>query len=268
MPPYVFLDSGKVLEHVLQYYDRDLTIMIPCYNEESNIIDTLNILVSVLRQMSFSWEIIAVDDASEDNTKELIQGYINEHPDYGIRLLVRKENAGLSRNYIDGAFLAKGRYYKLVCGDNAEPKESLEKIFGLLGKADCIIPHHIKVTGKSFFRNMLSKVYTFLVNLIGGYRIKYYNGCALCLTYNVMRWHTGYSGFCFQADIIVRSLDEGMSYLEIPVMAQERKFGSSQAIKLKNFFSVGHFFIDLIIRRAAKIYSAYEKGVQKSHSKK
>lgn len=261
--PDDFLDSKSILKYIPQYWDKDLTIMIPCYNEESNIIDTFNTLIPVLLQTALSWEIIVIDDASVDNTRQLIQQYINEHPGCRINLKARKENVGLAQNYIDGAFLARGKYYKLVCSDNAEPKETLEKIFSSLGKADMIIPYHVKTEGRSFFRKVLSKTYTFLVNIIGGYNLKYYNGCALCLTYNALRWHTGYNGFCFQADIITRSLEQGFSYLEVSVISQERKTGTSKALQFKNLFSTAHFFLDLIIRRLARAYSSYERRKHK-----
>lgn len=256
---YDFLDSKSMLNYISQRWDKDLTIIVPCYNEEGNIINTFDSLIPALSQIRFSWEIIVIDDDSADNSRQLVQQYINDHPDYCITLKVRKENAGLAQNYYDGAFLARGKYYKLVCADNAEPKETLEGIFNLLGKADLIIPYHVRVQGRSFFRKILSKTYTFLVNTIGGYKIKYYNGCGLWLTYNVMRWHTGYSGFCFQADIITRSIEQGCSYLEIPVIAQVRKAGTSKALKLKNFLSTVHFFLDLVIRRIARFYSAHER---------
>ena len=44
------------------------------------------------------------------------------------------------------------------------------------------------------------KTFTFLVNLISGYHLKYYNGMAIHLRYNVMRWHPSSYGFGFQAD--------------------------------------------------------------------
>ena len=101
---------------------------------------------------------------------------------------------------------------------------------------------------------MFSKIYTFITNVISGHKIKYYNGCALHLTCNVIRWHTDHLGFSFQADIITKLLDQGMSYMEIPATAQERENGVSTALKLINFLSVGHFFLELLLRRFGRVY--------------
>jgi hypothetical protein len=66
-----------------------------------------------------------------------------------------------------------------------------------------------------------------------------------------MRWHTNYHGFGFQADMIARLLDEGFNYVEVLVKATERKAGVSQALRLRNCFSVAHTLFDLFIRRVA-----------------
>jgi len=248
------LDAKSLIKFMPYKREIDLSIFVPCYNEEGNIIDTFNTLTSALSNTNLSWEIIVIDDVSVDRSRELICNYIKGHPEYSIRLLARKVNIGLAQNYIDAAFIAKGKYLKLVSGDNAEHQKTLEDIFNLLGQADIIIPCHLKVQGRSFMRDLFSKTYTLIVNIISGYKIKYYNGGALHLTSNVLRWHTDYHGYSFQADIITRLLDQGMSYIQIPATSQERKTGVSQALKLKNFLSVGHFFLDLAIRRFGRIY--------------
>ena len=251
---YKYIDAKSLSKFMPYKWEKDITIFVPCYNEEGNIIDTFNTIISALIETKLSWEIIVIDDASVDKSRELICHYIKDHPNNHIILMARKENIGLAQNYIVGAFMAKGRYYKLISGDNAEPKQTLVKIFSFLGKADMIIPYPAKIEGRSFIRNMFSKTYTFMANAISGYRIKYYNGGALHLTCNVIRWHTDYHGYSFQADIITRLLDQGMSYMEIPVTYQERKTGTSTALKLKNYLSVVHFFLDLLIRRMGRAY--------------
>jgi glycosyltransferase involved in cell wall biosynthesis len=248
------LDPKSLLKFIPYKWEKELSVFVPCYNEEGNIIDTFNTLTAALLKNKFSWEIIVIDDLSIDKSKELICRYIDEHPEYSIRLFARKMNIGLAQNYIDAAFIARGKYLKLVSGDNAEHQKTLEDVFGLLGKADMIIPSYLKVEGRSFIRNLFSKTYTFIVNFLSGYRIKYYNGGALHLTCNVLRWHTDYHGYSFQADIITRLLDQGMTYIEIPGSTQERETGVSQALKLRNFLSVSHFFLDLAIRRLGRIY--------------
>lgn len=241
----------------------DITVALTCYNEEKYIVDTLENAISALCEVGCSYEVIVIDDASRDDSVQRIKKYIESHPDYPVTLKVNNKNRGLANNYIEGAFLGKGKYYRVCNGDDPEPKEVLVNIFKYIGKADIIIPwqDQKEVVGKSLFRKCLSRVFTRLVNLISGYNIKYYNGNAIHLRYNVMRWHPSSYGFGFQADITTRLLDEGASYIQIKSRSIDRKGSASTALTVRNILSVIHTLWELTIRRARKFL--YGKNMAK-----
>ena len=138
----------------------------------------------------------------------------------------------------------------MVCGDNVEPKETLVTVLGQIGQADIVIPYHEQVPGKSALRRAISRFYTVVVNTLSGYHIRYYNGLALHLRYNVMRWGPYSFGFGFQAELITRLLDEGATYVEVPVKASHRqKAGGQSALNWKNALSVTHTLTEILIRR-------------------
>jgi glycosyltransferase involved in cell wall biosynthesis len=231
----------------------DLTIAIPCLNEERFVAATLDAVVSAMRELSLSYEIIVIDDGSTDRTADVVESYRLEHPGLPVRVHRNRQNRGLNCCYVDGAFLGQGRYYRMVCGDNVEPKETFVAIFRELGKADLIIPYHERLPGKSPFRLALSRSYTFLVNQLSGYRIRYYNGMALTSRYNVMRWGPHSFGFGFQAELITRLLDEGASFIQIPVAASHQpKSGKNSAVNLRNFVSVAHTLSEILLRRVRR----------------
>jgi glycosyltransferase involved in cell wall biosynthesis len=239
----------------------DLTIFISCYNEASYIIDTLETVRAALSEVGgISYEIIVVDDQSSDRSAELVEGYIRGHPDERILLRRNKVNRGLAQNYLDAAFLGKGKYYRLICGDNAEPQDTMIAVFREIGQADMIIPYYVSSEGKSLYRRLLSNTYSRLVNVIGGFRLHYYNGLAIHLRYNVMRWHPNTRGFGFQADIVCMLLDHGFSYKEVPVRTVERKGGDSRALTFRNMLSVAHTLVELFFRRLSHlVYSKRNK---------
>ncbi len=230
----------------------DITFFVACYNEEENIADTLDTLTAALAESHRTWEAIVVDDGSKDRTAEVTQRYIQEHPGLPIVCKVNQQNRGLAQSYFDTAFLGRGKYYRLVCGDNVEPKETFTAILKHLGEADIIIPYQVEVKGKALHRRILSKTFTCLVNVIMGHRIRYYNGCAVHLRENVMRWRTDTQGFGFQAEMIAQLLDEGFTYVEVPVVAQERTKGHAKALTWKNWTSVAHTLTRLLRRRLSR----------------
>jgi len=227
----------------------DLTIFISCYNEAEFIVATIETVIEAAREAALSFEILVVDDGSRDNSRQLVAEFIAAHPAENIILRANRTNKGLAQNYMDGAFLGRGKYYRLICGDNAEPKESILAVFNAIGKADIIVPYYTSSEGKSARRRLISRTYTALVNLVTGNKLHYYNGLAVHLRHNVMRWHPNTRGFGFQADILCLLLDTGFSYLEVPIITIEQRRGGSNALTFRNFLSVGHSLVEIANRR-------------------
>jgi|SaaInlStandDraft_2_1057019.scaffolds.fasta_scaffold110958_2 glycosyltransferase involved in cell wall biosynthesis len=228
----------------------DITFFVPCYNEEGNIIATFGNIVGAATEAGITYEILLVDDRSQDNSVRVIEDYMRVHPDVPVTLLKNKKNMGLGRNYVEGAYISKGKYYMLVNGDAAEPQETITEIIQNLNQADMIIPYFDKKDTRKLSRRMLSKSFTFLVGLLSGQSLKYYNGPVAHLKQNVMRWHADTHGFAYQAEILTRLLMEGASYVEVEVPNVDRDSGITKAFTSQNFLAVSHSLFQIFLRRA------------------
>src|SRR3974390_575842 len=216
----------------------ELTIFVSCYNEEPYIIKTIETVRAALAEVDrLSYEIIVIDDCSTDRSADLVKDYIHLHSEERILLRRNKRNPGLAQNYFDAAFIGKGTYYRLICGDDAEPVDTMVTVFREIGTADMLIPYYVSSEGKSLFRRIVSNTYSWVVEFISGLNLHYYNGLAVHLRYNVMRWHPNTRGFGFQADIICMLLDQGFSYKEVAVRSIERRAGGSNALNFKHQLS-------------------------------
>jgi glycosyltransferase involved in cell wall biosynthesis len=229
----------------------DISLFVSCYNEEEFIEDTLATIVKAMTSVGKSYEIIVIDDCSKDRSVELVKQFIAQHPAVNIVLRVNKRNKGLAQNFVDGAFIGRGKYYRLICGDNAEPIETLVQVISMMGEADIIVPYYVSAVGKSQSRQTVSKTYTWLINLISGNKIKYYNGLQVHLRHNVMRWHPNTRGFAFQAALLCLLLDMGFTYKQVPCITIERRGGGGNAITWKNLRSVAHTMASIFLRRLA-----------------
>ena len=135
--------------HGFSDHSCDITVIVPCFNEEEFITKTLDCVREAAEECALSYEVLVIDDASSDKTFEVAESYRARFPKMPLVVKRNEKNRGLSRTFCDGAFIGKGKHYRLVCGDNSETKDSLKKVFELRDKADIVIPFHPTVPGKA-----------------------------------------------------------------------------------------------------------------------
>ena len=227
----------------------DITFFVPCYNEEDNVLSTFENIVRAVREVDITYEILLVDDKSQDNTVYVVEEYIKAHPDVPVTFVRNKKNVGLGRNYVEGAYISKGKYYMIINGDAAEPQEAIVAIVQKLYQADIIVPYFGEKDTRKVGRRIVSRIFTSLVNLLSGQSLRYYNGPVAHLKLNVMRWHADTDGFGYQAEILSRLLMEGTSYIEVQVPNIDRDSGVTSAFSLKNILAVTHSLAQIFLRR-------------------
>lgn len=234
--------------------DVEVTFFIPCLNEEKRVTSAIETLRLAMEQIKRSYEIIVVNDGSTDRTAAVVEEYQRAHPAMDVQLINNPRNLGLARSFVDAAFRGRGRYYRLICGDNTESVESVVAILSRLGQADIIVPYYLEVAGKSRRHMAISRFYTRLVNFLTGYRLHYYNGNPLYLRYHVMRWAPHNFGFGYQADLLAQLLDLKATYLEIAVTALHRDKGAgASSLNFRNFSSVTHSLLEITLRRLRRV---------------
>jgi glycosyltransferase involved in cell wall biosynthesis len=86
----------------------DLSLVIACYNEEPVMEASVETILEVLDNTRFSYEIIFVDDCSQDRTRELIDAIISKYPDRQMSRLFHEQNKGRGGTVTDGIRQARG----------------------------------------------------------------------------------------------------------------------------------------------------------------
>jgi glycosyltransferase involved in cell wall biosynthesis len=107
------------------------SIVIPTYNRETAISRAID---SVLEQTADDYEIVIVDDGSEDSTQEVIKEYNNNR----IRYIEHKENRGQNVARNTGLRAAKGTYISYLDSDDVLLPQHLEKVVNKLEE----LPHN------------------------------------------------------------------------------------------------------------------------------
>jgi dolichyl-phosphate beta-glucosyltransferase len=105
----------------------DLSIIIPAYNEETLIGSTLDCLQNYLLGRPESFEIIVVDDGSQDRTVEFVQRWQKNSNE--IRLLVNSQNLGKGFSIQRGVLESRGQ---IILFTDADLPYALDAIEGFL----------------------------------------------------------------------------------------------------------------------------------------
>lgn len=103
-----------------------LSVVIPAYNEEKNIQNTLNSTYGYLSGKNIEHEIIVVTDGSRDRTVEIVQTALSKIPT--LSLLSFKENKGKGYAVKEGMLKARGEFRLFTDADNATSMDHLEKM--------------------------------------------------------------------------------------------------------------------------------------------
>jgi hypothetical protein len=90
---------------------------------------------------------------------------------------------------------------------------------------------------REFSRRTVSTLYTLCVNLLFGYRMKYYNGLTIYPREFLMRGPIHTYGFGFQAEALLKALVNGYSVVEVALPLDPRTVGKSKAVSVKNVAS-------------------------------
>ena len=103
-----------------------LSIVIPAYNEETNI--RLGAIDKVARYMEgrdYNWEVILVDDGSTDETPKLLDGYTGQTKGFRV---IHNPHQGKAATVIAGSLAAKGDFVLFTDLDQATPIPEVEKL--------------------------------------------------------------------------------------------------------------------------------------------
>ena len=100
-----------------------ISIIVPVYNAAKYLRTTIE---TVRNQTYESWELILVDDCSQDESRDIIEAAIRESSER-IRLICLEKNAGAAEARNAGIDAARGRYIAFLDADDIWYPEKLEK---------------------------------------------------------------------------------------------------------------------------------------------
>ena len=223
-----------------------LSIVIPAYNEESRIGNTLERVLGFLRLQPYSWEVLVSDDGSTDATGRLVAGMAALHPNLRLLSLRHRGKGWAVKN---GMLAAQGQYRLLCDADLSVPIEQVERFVPPhASEADIAIGSReidgARRIGEPLRRHIMGRVYNALVRLLAVPGLADTQCGFKCFRWEIVPdlfQQQTMDGFAFDVEVLFLASRAGMTLREIPV---DWYFGESS--KVRAFRDSWSMTLDLI----------------------
>lgn len=145
-----------------------VSVVIPAYNEERRLPQTLTRVHEYLAAQTYSSEILVVDDGSTDHTTRAVQDFAREHPNVH---LIENDHRGKGYTVRTGMLAARGHIVLFSDADLSTPIEDLEKLLPWFERGYDIVIGSREGAGaqriqEPFYRHMMGRVFNFVVQLL------------------------------------------------------------------------------------------------------
>lgn len=220
-----------------------ISIILPAYNEEKTLKETVERVKKVMSGIGYKYEIIAVNDCSKDNSG-LILDKIK-----GIKVIHHIVNKGYSSSLKTGIKNAKGNWIVITDADGTYPVEDIPKLLKYIDNYDMVVgarvAKHVKIP-------ILRKPAKWLLNKVGNYvtsrKIPDLNSGLRVFKKELALefWNLFPERFSFTITITMVSLTNGYDVKYIPINYYKRK-GKSTIHPFKDFLGFGRILLKMAL---------------------
>ncbi len=201
---------------------KSLSIIIPAYNEEKAIAQTIEGLKKELNKLDLECEIIVVNDASTDKTKEILEKI------KGIKIINHHENRGYGASLKAGILNAKFENLLFFDADGQHKPEYIKELLKYSDEFDMVSGQREGYKGP-LIRQPGKKILLWLANYLSQQKIPDLNcGLRLVKKDKILKFlHLLCDGLSFSTTTTLLFINENLPIKYIPVTINKRNEGKS-----------------------------------------
>jgi dolichyl-phosphate beta-glucosyltransferase len=239
----------------------EFSIIIPAYNEERRLPETLERIAAYVRMSGRETEILVVDDGSTDRTAAIAESFRSKLP--ALRVIANGVNRGKGYSVRHGMLEASGRLVLFTDADLSAPIEEADKLFAALET------HDVAIGSRALDRSLISVHQSRFREFAG---IIFNTVVRICLRLPFVDTQCGFKAFrrepCriifeqqrierfgFDPELLYLARRHGLRAVEIPV-----RWGHSPATKVSMLRDSLQMFLDVLIIRWNAIAGRYPRS--------
>lgn len=202
----------------------EISVVIPFFNEEESLEKLYAKVHDVLVDLGYSYELIFVDDGSNDGSNDIVMG-LREKDDC-VRLITFRRNRGKSAALSVGFKAAAGRYIVTMDADLQDDPEEIPNLVARLEEGYDLVSGWKKVRHDPLTKTIPSRFFNYVTGLLSGISLHDFNCGLKIYRSEVTRELTVYGERHRFLPVLVHM--QGFKIGELTVKHHPRRFGRTK----------------------------------------
>jgi dolichyl-phosphate beta-glucosyltransferase len=243
----------------------DLSIIIPAYNEEPRLPETLQRIAEYLPTLGLRTEVLVVDDGSTDRTAAVGESFRGKLT--GLRVLSNGRNRGKGYSVRHGMLESQGDMVLFTDADLSAPIEESEKLLAALNNGYDVaigsraMDRSLISTRQSLFRETAGIIFNKIVRIV--LRLPFVDTQCGFKAFRRERARIIFEqqrieGFGFDPELLYLARHHGLRAIEIPV-----RWGHSAATKVNMMGDSLKMFVDIFTIRWNSMSGRYARATRR-----
>jgi glycosyltransferase involved in cell wall biosynthesis len=229
---------------------ESISCILPAYNEEKNLEAAVKSCFEALERLFENFEIIIVDDGSDDGTKELAHKLAAD--DSRIKVVHHENNLGYGAALRSGFSAANEKLIFFTDSDGQFDPNEIEKLIPRLAKTDMVVGFRSQRADPPL-RKIYGSLFSLIIRIIFGIQVRDINCAFKIFRKSIIDGVTLESpGALVNAELLIIARQKGITPIEVPVSHFPRKHGQQTGGSLKVVFRAGMELIALFYRFRVK----------------
>ena len=153
-----------------------ISVVIPVYNEEKNLLLLMDRIETVLRPLGRPYEVIFIDDGSRDRSLEILKSFVGRN---GVRVLELTRNYGQHSAIMSGFSVVRGSVVVTLDADLQNPPDEIPGLVRAMEEGNYEVVGTVRVMRRdSLFRTIPSRIVNAMTRKITGVHMTDW-GCML-----------------------------------------------------------------------------------------